>query len=68
MQFSSLERESRWVSPSGGTEDRVKRKCNLVLLLTQLLKHLMSSVSKEIYAELTVLERHKIPLGNLWVN
>lgn len=40
----------------------------MLLSLALLLKHLMSGLSEESYAYPIVLERHEIPLGNLWVN
>lgn len=46
----------------------VKWKHNLTLPLAQLLKHPTSDLSEGSYAELIILKRHKIPLGNLWAN
>jgi len=45
-----------------------KTQSQMVLPLAQLLKHVMSGLSEESHAELIFLERHEIPLSNLWVN
>lgn len=69
MQVSSLERECKGSeSIRWARKQKVKWKHNLVLPLAQLLKHLMSDLSEGSYAELIILKRHKIPLGNLWAN